>query len=177
MKENLIKSLIDHRMVEALKKKINQKLLTIAQFMGSPIVGEYSYSSMLPDFWEYEIDDPYDPEKIAEATENAGEQRLGYSYDSLRHGINFEILVRTYGESIHLIRATFNGMVVYLEEEGILKGYHPEPRWEQHMEDLFVHAKKLEDRFVKKAQEEETKESKARKKTFLEQLWLIWGYK
>jgi hypothetical protein len=64
-----------------------------------------------------------------------------------------------------------------LEEDGILMGYAPDYTCEQHMEDLYVHAKKIEDRFLKKEEEEKAKENKAKKKGILEQLRLLWGYK
>jgi hypothetical protein len=176
MKENIIKSLIDARVVEALKKKITAKLTTIAQHMGSPILGEYSYSSMLPDFWEYEIDDPYDANRVIDASNNASEMNLGYSYDSLRYGINFDIVIRIYADKINIVRASLNGNIVYLEEEGELKSYVPNPIWEQHMEDLYVHAHKLEKQVLDQEKAIKEEELKKSKKTFLQKLKLIWGY-
>jgi hypothetical protein len=176
MKENAIKALIDARTIEAIKKQVTNKLSTIAQYMGSPIMGEYSYSSILPDFWEFEMDDPFDADRIRDANDNMSESNLGWSYDSLRHGINFEIIVRTYADKITLVRATYNGNAVYLEEDGILRGYAPNYTWEQHMEDLYAHAHKLEKAALKKMEEEEEKDNKRSRKTFFEKLKWIWGY-
>lgn len=176
MKENAIKALIDARTVEAMKKKINLKLSTIAQYMGSPIMGEYTYSSVLPDFWEFEMDDPFNADRIRDASDNMGESNMGWSYDSLRHGINFEIIVRTHADKISLLRASFNGNPVYLEEEGVLMGYAPNYTWEQHMDDLYAHARILEDRARKADEAAETEHNKKRSKTFFEKLKLIWGY-
>jgi hypothetical protein len=182
MKENTIKALIDARLVEALKNKITTKLVTIAENMGSPIIGEYNYSSMLPDFWEYEIDDPYDADRIRDASEDSNEQRLGWSYDSLRFGVNFEILVRTYGSKhnntfvINVVKAMLNGNVVYFEEEGVIKGYAPHPNWEHHMEGLYTKAKQIEEQKEKELKILEKEEDKIKKRTLFQKLKEIWGY-
>lgn len=176
MKENAIKALIDARTIEAISKKLTQKMMTIAQYMGSPIIGEYSYSSVLPDFWEYEIDDPFDSDRIREASEGASENNLGFIYDSLKHGVHFEILVRIYADKITLLRASYGGNHVYIEEEGVLKGYAPDPKWEQHMEDLYAHAIKLEKIANKEIELKQNEENKFVKKSFLQKLKLIWGY-
>lgn len=176
MKENIIKALIDARTIQAIKNKTASKLTTIAQFMGSPVMGEYNCESMLPDFWEYEMDDPYDAERVADASQNAGELNLGYIYDSLRYGINFEILVRSYGDKVNVIRASLNGNVVFKEEDGVLQAYAPNDNWEKHMEDLYVRAKVLEERENEKIRVVEAEEMKNTKKSFLQKLKMIWGY-
>ena len=112
MKENIIKSLIDLRLIEATKKKISHKLITIAENLGDPIISENSYGSILPDYWEYEIDDPYDADRISDAEDNT-ESHIGYHYDSLKHGFNFEILLRSYDDKISLLRANLNGAYFY----------------------------------------------------------------
>lgn len=170
MKENIIKALIDARSIEATRDKISLKLFTIAQYMGSPIISEYGYSSVLPDFWEYE-----ENSEIAEADETANELNLGYSYDSLRYGINFEIIVRVYGDKLSSVRATMNGDIVYFEEEGLVQGYAPNT-WNKHMEDLYVRAKILEDRVIKEQKQLDDKRMVETKRTLLQKLKLIWGY-
>lgn len=176
MKENLIKSLIDLRIIEATKKKISHKLATIAEHLGCQIVGEYNYGSILPDFWEYEMEDPYNAERVVEASENSSESVLGYSYDSLKYGVNFEIVVRTYGDKTNLIRANFNGNTVYVEEEGVITGYSPKPEWEIHMESLYEHAVKIEKNKNEEQNKIDKEEFKVAKKTFFQKLKLIWGY-
>lgn len=175
MKENVYKALIDSRGIEATKKKIVSKLVTIAQYMGSPIIGEYNYSSILPDFWEYEIDDPYDANRIQDASDSSNEANLGYSYDSLKYGVNFEILIRTYADKVNIVRASYNGNIVFFEEEGVLKGYAPNYLWEQHMDDLYKRAYVLEQQTITEKQKEDTMDIKKRNKTFFEKLKLIWG--
>jgi hypothetical protein len=174
MKENIIKALIDARIIESIKKKMPHKLSTIAQYLGDPIISDdQDYSSMMCSTWGDEISDE---QQIAMADEDATTRHLGYHYDSLKYGINFEIVVKTYDEMTESIRVSMDGIVVYLEEDTQLKCYAPSDRWERHMEDLFAQAKLRENKetAVKDAEDKVLFEKK--KKTFYENLKSLWGY-
>jgi bifunctional DNA-binding transcriptional regulator/antitoxin component of YhaV-PrlF toxin-antitoxin module len=168
MDVNLIKGLLDARIIEATKKKVSLKLCTIAKYMGSPIIGQYGYESVMPDFW--------DNNEVIEADEDINESHLGWSYDSLKSGVNFEIIVRSYGEKINLVKATYNGYSVYTEEDNEIKGYAPKSDWENHMDKLFERAKQHEKIALTIDNEREKEILKEKKKTFFQQLKEVWGY-
>jgi hypothetical protein len=169
MKENLIKALIDARSIEATKKKLSQKIITIAQIIGQPIIGQYGYVDIIAQTWE---DDP----DILDADEDFDERVLGFAYDSLKHGINFEIVIRTTGETVDTITVTYNQNVVYSEIDGVLKGYSPNLMWERHLEDLFSFAQKKEKELSKKQEIEDKIHKDHKKIALLNKLKLIWGF-
>jgi hypothetical protein len=163
MDANLIKGLLDARIIEATKKKVSLKLCTIAKYMGSPIIGEYGY--IFPE-----------EDGILDLNEDINESHLGWSYDSLRSGINFEIVIRSYGEKINLVKATYNGYIVYNEEDGDIKGYAPKNDWEHHVDKLYERAKQYEKTALTIEHEKEKEMLKEKKKTFFQKLKEVWGY-
>jgi hypothetical protein len=95
---------------------------------------------------------------------------------SLKHGINFEIVIRTTGETVDTITVTYNQNVVYSEIDGVLKGYSPNLMWERHLEDLFSFAQKKEKELSKKQEIEDKIHKDHKKIALLNKLKLIWGF-
>lgn len=139
-----IKKLIEDRQMMATKKQLSSKLTIIASNLGSGIYGDTGFgaglggSSLDTEAWML-------PEEKDEEILDAEDQEysdMGYLFDSLNMGHNFEIRLLTHEREI---RATYNGYVVYLEEEGKLKAYVPNAIWENLVDKLYLQAKPKED--------------------------------
>lgn len=183
MKENLIGKVIQARKIEATKKQINPKLIMIAKTFGSPIIGQYT-ETPVPDWTNFN-----DPENDWSQIDNADDgtlPRLGYIFDSLRSGVNIEIVVmarEVYNpvtgkkemERPTEVRCNYNGYKVYQELEGNLHCYSPFPEWENFIDK--IHSQSLhKDRQLQEIEREKQKKIKkiATKKT-LQAIRMLWG--
>lgn len=168
-----IKRLIESRQIEAVKKQLTQKLLCIVRNLGQPIYGEAGYgtgsssNSFDSDAWLTE------EERNEDELPTASDDRysnMGFIYDALQRGHNFEI---RYLDSV--LRANYNGFTVYLEEDNKIKAYIPHQIWEKLTNDLYDHAKTLDESRKLQNKEEEKAGFMKKATKFLKELRESWG--
>jgi hypothetical protein len=165
-----VKKLIESRQIEALKKHIPAKLMTIVKYMGQKIYNHSDFGSgiertELPSFDEFE------EEEIPEM-DGSNYDSIGYVYDSLSSGRNFEIRYLQYENELV---AKFNGNNVFLEVDGKIKGYVPNETWESWMDKLYEIAKPIETKTIKDEKEEKKKSLYKHAIEFIEELKQVWG--
>jgi hypothetical protein len=187
MKENnnLIDKVIRARKMQATQNNVNGKLILIARTYGSPIIGHYYNSPLTNEDWENFNDPDKDWSQIDEA-EDGNLPRLGYVYDSLRMGVNLEVVViakeiksaitgKNELEKPTEVRCNYRGYRVYHEEEGILKCYAPFPEWEKVIDKVYNQATGTDKKRQVKEKEEEQKHRKNATKKALQTLRMLWG--
>src|SRR5258708_1706806 len=139
MKDNLVQGLIQNRTIEATHKCINSKLICIARNYGSPIIGHYYDMPLMNEDWE-DFNNP-NWTQVAEADDEGIIPKLGFVYDSLRSGVNIEIVIMVREaknpktgkkelEKPTKVKCSYNGYTVYEEQENKLVCYAPFPEWE-----------------------------------------------
>lgn len=186
MKENLIQKLIQTRTIEATKDKIHDKMVCIARNMGSPIIGHYFDNPITDTDWDNFFNADTDWSRPPEDADDGTLPRLGFVYDSLKHGVNMEIVVMVKEVKNPVtgmkeldkpteIRCTYRGYRVYHEEDGNLRCYAPFPEWRDHLDKMYRLAtgKDTKRKAVEKEEEKEIKK-KATKKA-LQNLRRLWG--
>ncbi len=176
-----VKTLIERRQMEALKKQIGTKLTVIAQNLGRTVASA-GQRQVDPRYWE-EQDGWYteDFNEIKTADDDWVEYETGWYFDALRFGVNLSVLVLTTRDEstndyrVIEIKATYNGYVVFAEIEGKIKAYAPFKAWEDPVENIFVSADRADKRRKEREKIERVKESKSK----LDQVWkmvrLLWG--
>jgi len=170
-----IKRLIEDRQVQAIKREITKKLMCIVRNMGQPIYGNTGFGTGLnvnsydPDAWLLEEERLQGGDLLLASADDYSSN--GYLYDALSIGHNFEI--RYMDTSL---RAKYDGHIVYLEEEGKLKAYVPEEKWEQLVAGLYAKAKPLDDQRRVKDKEESKAWFMKQAAKFLEELRKSWGF-
>lgn len=139
-----IKRLIEARQIEATKKQITLKLLSVVRGLGSPVYGEGGFGAGLGGSM-------YDPEAWMTDAERGQEMptaededysHIGQLYDALSIGHNFEVRYMTYDKEL---RASYNGFVVYKEEDNKLTAYVPHPVWEDLLDRLYKKSRPAEE--------------------------------
>lgn len=183
MKDNLIGKLVQARKGEASKKNVNSKLILIAKTYGSPIVGHYYDSPLTNEDWDSYMNADNDWSKMPEMEETVI-PRLGYVFDSLRSGVNLEIVVKA-REHINSgkremdkpteVRCSYNGYKVYHEDDGVLRCYAPFPEWEKPVDRLYEQAVGSDKRIKMAEVEQEKKVRKEAAKKTLHTLRMLWG--
>jgi hypothetical protein len=186
MKENLIRGVVQARTIEAAKDKIHEKMVVIAQNMGSPIMGHHFDNPITEEDWQNFFNADADWSRPAEEDLSGNLPKLGFVYDSLKLGVNFEIVVMvkevknlTTGlkdlDKPSEIRCSYRGYRVYHEEDGVIKCFAPFPEWRTHLEKLYKKATgKDTDRRERNREEEKQIKKKATKKA-LQNLRRLWG--
>lgn len=187
MKENIVNALIRDRTIQATKNNIRGKLICVARNMGSPIMGHHFDNPITEEDWSNfnngKMDWSREPD---ESLENGNLPRLGFVYDSLKIGVNFEIvvLVKEKFNSVTGIRelenptemrCSYNGYKVYEEIGGILKSYAPFSQWEEHLDQIFNYATGRDNRRKISEKEEENKIRKKAANKALQNLRRLWG--
>lgn len=164
-----IKRLIERRQAQAVMNKVTAKLTVIAEFLGQPIVHDGTGPH----------DDPYDPfwapepEIVRTLDEADGTRSIGFHYDGLRIGRNFEIRHLTEDRDI---RATMDGRVVYQEVEGEVTAYSPRPDWEELVERLYEQARRAADQQAATDKKEKKARLNAQAANFIQKLRDAWGF-
>jgi hypothetical protein len=172
-----IKRLIEQRQIEAVKKQLTLKLMTVVKSLGQGIYGdfgcgrEFSSTAYDPDAWLTEDE----RSKGGMPTANDDDYSdMGYIFDALNMGHNFE--VRWMGWEKEL-RAKYNGHVVYLDVEGKLRAYVPNATWEGLTDRLYELAKPIDERARQKEKEESQQSYFKQAAKFLKELREAWGLK
>lgn len=180
-----VHALIEQRVIEASKKQVPQKLLSVAKWLGRPIIAQTLFGDRLDDTWKYDDDMIYDPNSIPtmkfseDRTYEGGEWGSldrGYNFDGLKCGINLCITALLYDNKLDELKATYNGYLVFAEIEGALKAYAPFPAWENAL-DMFYEAavqREREQTIKEKAKRQEVNRQKM--KNFWQKFRMLWGY-
>lgn len=180
------------------------KLGCIVRNMGQPIVGQTRggcYYSEGPsyDFWAIPGDEEElhgTPEEITQQIPTfdteGGEQpegdvwmerhspvvfesveNLGWYFDGLSRGMHLEI---KYDENEKELLVRYKGRVVYQETAGDLESYVPMHEWEDMIDRLAKVAKQLQITKNKKEKEENKKQIKAHKESWVTKMKNKWGF-
>ena len=170
-----IQRLVQDRENQATKRQISPKLMTVARSLGQSVFGDMGFGSGLGG-------SPYDPEawmsdeEKGEDLPTAGDgdpSDMGLIYDALNIGHNFEIRYMKHDKQV---RAKYDGRIVFLEEEGKIKAYVPNPVWEELLDRIYAKAKPVEEtRKIKEKQESKEGFVKQANK-FLKELRESWGF-
>ena len=143
-----IEKAIEQRRGEAAAKNLSIKLMAIAKNLGQPILmhgagghttgakGEYygfnQHQRLDPD-WSWSLDDDDDTDHEIPVLEDSAAE-VGVQWDGLSSGMNFQI---GYSQTACMLKATYEGFLVYREIKGVLDCYLPSPRWEEKLESLY----------------------------------------
>ena len=182
---NIVKKLIQVRTIEATKKNVNSKLVCIARNYGSPIIGHYYDMPLLNEDWS-DFNNPDKDWSVVEDGEDGTLPRLGYIYDSLKLGVNLEIVVMAKETTDHKtgkrelekptkVKCSYRGYTVYHEEDGRLLCYAPFPEWENHVEKVYNQATGADKRRIDADKKEENRIRKKAAKEALGKLRMLWG--
>lgn len=173
----IAKRIKEQRLIEATNKGytgLDGKIGVILKGMGEPIIAHEGASDEGFSFASTPMYDPYaleDEDEIPEYDEDKPRQ-IGWIFDGLRRGVNMEIKYMVDTKELTL---TYEGYLCYAEEAGDLVCYYPHKVWEEKLNQLFVMARPLANDKHKKMAQEEIKEDKHNKLSFLEKLRLRWG--
>lgn len=204
-KEKRIKQ---QRTIEATAKNLlgsNGKLITIAKFMGQPIVSHesggfateaFGYTEgQTYDFWNLDSDDADELPTIQDMSEewldeplteewttkkrdrkNVHIETLGWHFDGLNRGMHLEIKYVHRGEDEKSeVNVHYKGHLVFKELSGELLVYVPD-EWEDHVESLFRIARKKDDESRKKEKEARKEEAQKAKSGWLDKMKEYWGF-
>jgi hypothetical protein len=184
MKENIVKKVVQARTIQATQRQIKEKLVLIAKTYGSPVIGHYYDAPLMDEDWS-NFNDPTQDWSIPEA-DDGNLPRLGYIYDSLRMGVNLEIVMmarevnnpvtgRKELEKPTEVKCSYRGYTVYQEKDGILRCYAPFPEWEDHIDKMYKDATEKDKKIKVVEKEEETRIKKKATKKALSALRRLWG--
>ena len=168
-----VKLLIEQRRAKALKENVAGKLTTIARYLGKPIISQHG-TIWRNDAYQYDVNDGDDDYR---------EHLLGYMYDGLPSGMNFQSKILIYVDeddeskfTVEELRATYNGHLVFHEAEGRLQSYFPSPLWEDFMEKIYQTAFAAEERSERAARDAKITKKRAEAKGFVETLRRLWNF-
>ncbi len=168
MIEQRIKSLIENRTHEAIRKELSKKLLTIVRAFGKPIIEQIVPYTSLPNFWETEA-----PE-IPEISDDSIQLR-GYYFDGLSRGINLCIKVTMYDNFISELSCDYNGYRVFTETEGEIRSYAPFTSGEEAVDRLHSYAVPVDEEKTRVKKQEKKEADKKKALTIMQKLRLLWG--
>jgi hypothetical protein len=185
MKDNIINKVIQARTIEATKENINAKLICIARNYGSPVIGNHYDSPLVNEDW-FNFNDASVDWAAPDEADDGNLPRLGYIYDSLKLGVNLEIVVMAREiydaktgkkelEKPTKVRCSYNGYMVYLEEENKLCCYAPFPEWLSQINKIYNQATGADRRRTESNKKEENKVKKKATQKALSTLRRLWG--
>jgi hypothetical protein len=172
--QDKIFSLIERRKLEAARKEVSKKLISIVKHLGKPMIEQGANCRYLPDMWM--LEEQQDDYIILEPDEYMNEWNKGYYFDGLKYGINLCIKTLIYEDRVREVKATFNGYLVFSEEGGDVVGYAPFSEWENAM-NMFYEASSIKEEkesvIIKQNLKEENKKQA---KSIMTMLRHFWGY-
>ncbi len=159
--------IIQKRTTEAETKMLSGsqgKLVTIAKFLGNPIVFQGAAS--------LGYDDPfYQDEELPVFTDELIEIE-GYFYDGLSSGLHLEVRFAIFhNETI----VKYKGYLVYKEVAGELHAYAPHPDWEAIIDRIYKTAKQRRDNYEAEVKGMIEQMGKMKVEKFLDKLKRLWG--
>lgn len=171
---NVEQALKEQREIEAMSKGyvgLEGKFAVIAKRLGHSIIRQGSSN-----FDQSFLDDPFeihDSEEILTISEEDSSYEIGLQFEGLSRGINMSISVM-YSEDI---TCRYDGKIVYKEVSGELKGFVPDPIWEEKIEELFKLSKKIEKQMKPIENEKKLKHNQKKREEIFDYLKQKWGFK
>lgn len=168
-KEDLIK---EQRISEAMiNGYIGQqgKFAYILRWLGDAVV-EHTDSNEFN--FELNVYEPTNNDSILELSEDVSIREVGYFFDGLKYGYRIDIKYDNFSKEI---KVTYDGKVVYKEENGELLAYVPNSLWESNIKSLCDIAKKVELRRKEFINNELKRQIKDKKKDIYKELNEKWG--
>lgn len=129
-----LKKLIEARQIEAARKKLPEKLICVAKYLGQPMYGMAGGLEYNEFDWEIYEEIP--------TADDIDYEPYGYFFYALSFGHNFEI---KYNHEEHNLKVKYNCISVFSEVDGQLTGYFPSPLWEDLVENYYKIAKEKEE--------------------------------
>ena len=191
------------RTIEATRKNlmgISGKFGVILRNIGHPLVAQgefmsdifgYSSSTSTGQNWGEEEFDELPTMEVLDAagypieepfgdewTQKKGDRvsgftsNLGWSFDGLSRGVHMDM---KYLKNNSELVVNYKGYKVYHEANGELNVYTPNDEWENKVDQLFVSAKKLDEKNRKIDKVERIEEAKKEKKSWVQKLKDTWG--
>ena len=175
--EEKLRAFKEQRIIEATKKRLTQKLITIAKYMGRPVIAQHVISNKLDDPWQLQDEVMvYDPTTNILNAEDSYTSDLGYHFDGLKCGINLCVTSMYFAGKVSELKATFNGYLVFAESEGELKAYAPFPVWENAMDMFYEGAIVQEKKRLSEEKQKRQEDNKRQMGTFWTRFRMLWGY-
>lgn len=175
--DNREKLIQEQRTIEAMKKGYigyEGKFAYIAKKLGYPIIshggGNYN-QTFLDDFYDFN-DSNDDKNELPIMDENESISEIGMSYEGLQFGNNLTIIL-LYGNADITVRHESN--LVYKEVAGELEGFVPNEKWENHIDQMYEYAKKIEKKKRPLENVDLEKKANKKKKEILDDLKKKWG--
>lgn len=181
-----IERIVEQRRAEAAAKNLSIKLMAIAKHLGKPILmhgagthtmssrGEYygfNQYQVLDADWSWSLDgENEEEEEMPVMDETAAE--VGSQWDGLSSGMNFQI---GYSQASSILRATYEGFLVYREIKGVIDCYLPSPQWEAKLESLYPLAQKRAKLKEQEQSADDKERGKGRLTKVLDYLRKQWG--
>lgn len=164
-----VRALIERRIIEANEKKITNKLYSVAKVLGRSIISQNESGTFLQDVWKL-------PDDELPEYDDWEQQQHGFYFDGLKCGINLCIKAIVYDEMLYEIKSSYNGYLVYHEEEGQLRAYAPFPEWENQLEMFYEASVLKEQRITQHAKQEKEEQKRKRGESFFKMIRSLWGY-
>lgn len=172
-----VHALIEQRVIDATKKRLTQKLMLVAEYLGKPIVAQSAFGDRY--FDPYVREDPMiyddDPIPVHDPDEWSTSER-GFHFDGLKVGINLVVTALTYDGKLDELKATYNGYLVFAEIEGELKAYAPFPAWEDAVDMFYEAALQREKKRTVEKREQRQEENRQKMQSFWQKFRMLWGY-
>lgn len=176
--QDKIKLFIEDRKAAATVAKLTSKMKHIVKYLGEELVGlgfgttgDISIESYDRGIQYEEIESE---DGIPTMDGSEGSHVISYFFDGLSRGMNLQIYYDPNDESV---KATYHGILVYLELQGTIQTYVPHSSWESHVNSLFQVAEKTAK--IKEAQiaEEKKEEAKSQMHKVWDYLRTNWGFR
>jgi len=176
MREHDLAKIIELRQVEAVKKNISKKALTIVSALGFSIMDQYgggshegfSINQGSPLSYEPYEQDVYDYGQLP--TQDTTPSEVGRYFDGLSSGANLQI-----SQKYDILQINFEGRIVYREQAGQLERYAPSQQWEEKLDSIYVLAQKRVKLKESAASVDEDK-SDSRLQKILDYMRDFWGF-
>jgi len=174
-----IERAVEHRRAQAAERNLTRKLTLIATALGLPIRRQggssnasgfgFEQQQILEADWAWQLE----PEETNELpTDEEGSSLVGWQFDGLSSGLNMQVC---YDKTSEVLKATYQGYVVYEERCHTLVRYLPSPQWEDRLDSLYQMAeKKAKLKELERADDDKEEGRKGLKKV-LDYLRINWG--
>ncbi len=169
-KEQIIR---EQRTIEAMRNGLmgsQGKLAKIACTFGDPIIRQGS-SNYQQNYLPNE-DDVFDEDDLPTADEDEVSHTIGWNFDGMRRGMHLSIF---WNEEVRELKVYWKSYLVYREAQNELDGYHPNPEWEEKVEQLFQESRKQERTNRKEQAKVAGVQARREQKEFLDEMKLKWG--
>jgi len=186
-KEKILK---EQRVAEAVDRNymgLEGKFGVILKYLGQSIMAQGSANYESTDW--IDVYDVEEQEGLPEQDPDTPIHEIGKTFDGLKYGYHIELSYLKNGsipiklseyQTIHedaskVLKVSYKGYLVYLEAEGDLHIFTPNPEWEDIILKIYLSAEKLQKTYKFKNSADSLIEAKKNKLNFLERLRDKWG--